>query len=260
MRKLGGPLRDPLAPVPLQARRLHAGTWRMIDELAAREVSLRILHPSGETRLWAWPRECGELAAGHVLLDCLHDAAPDCPSPRGLPPVEAREEDGAWRVTLPSTTSGTAKPPTGVAGFAVPQAADLLAHMAEFLQAPGFWDDTGCYHRAALLHAATGRFARVAEDIGRHNCLDRLAGHIALSGGCARTDPAEHILFVTARITASLYCKARRLGVGCIAGRAAVSSASIDMAQKQGIILIGFCRPEEERLTVFSDPQNRFTA
>ena len=228
----------------------------MIDEVAAREVSLRILHAAGESRLWAWPHECAELAAGHVLLDCLHDAAPDCPSPRGLPPVEVREEGGAWRVTL---QPWTAMPPTGANTFAALRSEDLLAKMVEFIQAPGYWDDTGCYHRAALLHADTGRFARLVEDIGRHNCLDRLAGHIALSGGWQRTDPAEHILFVTARITASLYCKARRLGVRCIVGRGAVSSASIEMAQQQDVSLIGFCRPEEERLTVFSDPRGRFT-
>jgi FdhD protein len=132
--------------------------------------------------------------------------------------------------------------------------------MAEFIHVPGLWDGTGCYHRAALLHGAAGRFARMAEDIGRHNCLDRLAGHIALSGGCARMNPAEYILFVTARISASLYCKARRLGVRCIVSRAAVTSASIAMARKQGVTLIGFCRPEEERLTLFHDPQGRFAA
>jgi len=132
--------------------------------------------------------------------------------------------------------------------------------MAEFIHAPGLWDGTGCYHRAALLHAATGRVARVAEDIGRHNCLDRLAGHIALSGGSALTVPAEHILYVTARISASLYCKARRLGVSCIVSRAAVSAASIEMARQQGVSLIGFCRPDEMRFTVFSDPQGRFAA
>ena len=241
---------DAVAPAPLHARQWRAGQWRDIGELAAREVSLRILHACGETRLWAWPHECAELAAGHVLLDCLHDAAPDCPSPRGIPPVEARERDGVWRVTLPPATIAGTK----TASFAATRPADLLAHMAGFIHTPGLWDDTGCYHRAALLHAATGRLARVAEDIGRHNCLDRLAGRIALSGGCSRTDPAEHILFVTARISAGLYCKARRLGVRCIVSRAAATAASIEMAQQQGVSLIGFCRPEEERLTVFSDP------
>jgi FdhD protein len=241
----------------LHARRWRAGEWRNIDEVAAREVFLRILHEGGETRIWAWPHECAELAAGHVLLDCLHDAAPDCPSPRGIPPVEVRERDGDWHVTpLPLT----AVPRTEAEMLAVPQPADILARMAGFMHLPGLCDGTGCYHRAALFHAATGRFTRMAEDIGRHNCLDRLAGHIALSGGCARMDPAEHILFVTARITAGLYCKARRLGVRFIVSRAAVSSAAVEMARKQDVTLIGFCRPEEERLTVFTDPQNRFAA
>ena len=246
---------DAVEPMPLQARQWRAGQWRTIPEAVAREIPLRILFPGGETRLWAWPHECAKLAAGHVLLDCLHDAAPDCPSPRGLPPVEAQERDGAWHVTPPVT----AVLRTRAASFAAPLPADLLAHMAEFLHAPGVWDGTGCYHRAALLHAATGRFVRVAEDIGRHNCLDRLAGHIALSGGCARMDP-DYILFVTARISASLYCKARRLGVRGVISRAAVTSAAVEMARRQAVTLIGFCRPEEERFTVFSDPQGRFTA
>ena len=241
----------------LQARRWRGKEWRNIDEVAARDVCLRIFYEGAETRLWACPHECAELAAGHVLLDCLHDAAPDCPSARGIPPVEARERDGAWHVTLLPLT---AVPRTEAATFAAPQPAELLARMAEFIRFPGFWDGTSCHHRAALLHAATGRFTRMTEDISRHNCLDRLAGYIALSGGCGRVKPAEHILFVTARISASLYCKARRLGVRCIASRTAVTSTSIEMAQKQGLTLIGFCRPEEERFTVFSDPLGRFTA
>ena len=241
----------------LQARSWRAAQWLNIDEVAARDVCLRILHEGGETLLWACPHECAELAAGHVLLDCLHDAAPDCPSARGISPVEARERDGAWHVTLLPLA---AMPRPEAEACAAPQPADLLARMAEFIRFPGFWGGTSCHHRAALLHAATGRFVRMAEDISRHNCLDRLAGHIALSGGSGRMEPAEYILFVTARISASLYCKARRLGVRCIVSRTAVTSTSIEKAQKQGVTLIGFCRPEEERFTVFSDPLGRFAA
>jgi len=257
MQETDGTQQGVIAPVSMHARRWCAGEWRSIDEVAAREVSLRILYGGGETRLWAWPHECAELAAGHVLLDCLHDAAPDCPSPRGIPPAEVLERADSWYVTLSPLATVSR---TDAETFAIPQPEGILARMAEFIRVPGFWDGTGCYHRAALLHAATGRFARVVEDIGRHNCLDRLAGHIALSGGCARMNPAEYILFVTARISASLYCKARRLGVRCIVSRAAVTSASIEMARKQCVTLIGFCRPEEERLTVFNDPRDRTMA
>ena len=249
MGKIDDALREAIAPVPLQAGRWRGGEWRKIDEEAAREVCLRILHEGGETRLWACPHEGAELAAGHVLLDCLHDAATDCPSARGIPPVEARERDGVWRVVLlPSAAVPRAK-----ANFAMPAPAAILARMDEFVRLPGFWGGASCHHRAALFHAATGRLARLTEDIGRHNCLDRLAGHIALSGGSGQMDPAEYILFVTARISASLYCKARRLGVGRMVSRTAVTSASIEMARKHGVTLIGFCRPEEDRFVVFSE-------
>jgi len=196
------------------------------------------------------------LAAGHVLLDCLHDAARDCPSPRGLPPVDVRKQDDAWRVTLLSPDAATREQ----SAIFVPEPAELLARMAECIRLPGLWDGTGCYHRAALFHAAAGTFVRVVEDIGRHNCLDRLAGHIALAGGSGRMPPADCILYVTARISASLYCKARRLGVRCIVSRSAVTSAAIEKAKTQAVTLIGFCRPEEERLTVFCGPGGRFAA
>ena len=257
MKKNDGLQQDAIAPMPVPARHWRAGQWRNIEETAARDLSLRILHQGGESRLWACPHECAELAVGHVLLDCLHDAAPDCPSPRGLPSVEVGEQDGVWRVTLLPPVSVSR---TEAESFAALRPADILAHMAEFIRFPGFWGGTSCHHRAALLHAATGCFVRMVEDIGRHNCLDRLAGHIALSGGSGRMDPAKHILFVTARISASMYCKARRLGVPCIVSRTAITSTSVELAQRQGVALIGFCRPEEERFTVFNDPQGMFAA
>ncbi|MDR0465969.1 MAG: formate dehydrogenase accessory sulfurtransferase FdhD [Deltaproteobacteria bacterium] len=245
------------APSLFQVRRLCAGEWQNIIEEAAPEASLRILYEGGESRLWASPHEAADLAAGHVLLDCLHDAAPDCPSSRGIPPAEAREQDGAWRVTL---LPQSALSRTEAKSFGSLRPEDLVERMAEFLNAVALGACAGSRHRAALFHAAAGRFACVAEDLGRHNCLDRLAGHIALSGGSARTDPAEHVLFVTARVTAGLYCKARRLGARCLVGRTAVGSAAVEMARKQGVGLIGFCRPEEERFTVYNDPLGWFAA
>lgn len=242
------------APLPLRALCVKNGVAREINEAAAREVPLTVRWGGGEARLWAWPHDRERLAAGHVLLDCLHDAAPDEPSPRGLPPVLVHgEEDGALRVELLP-----APPPPPPAPPPPPlHAAELIHRMAAFIKLPGLWDDTGCYHRAALLDPDTGLLVHLAEDIGRHNCLDRLAGHIALSGGSALLDPARLALLVTARITASLYCKARRIGLRTLISRSAVTSASFEAAGRQGVTLAGFCRPEENRLTVFADPAGR---
>ena len=91
--------------------------------------------------------------------------------------------------------------------------------------------------------------------IGRHNCLDRLAGWACLNG----IDPAETVLFVSARITSSLYAKARRAGFSFLISRSAVTSTPVEMARQQNrlhpahpVTVVGFCRPREERLTVFA--------
>jgi len=123
--------------------------------------------------------------------------------------------------------------------------------MAAFISSPGRWEGTGCFHRAALFDPGSRTFARRAEDIGRHNCLDRLAGY------AAREDDslARYALFVSARMTASLAAKAARAGFRMIVSRSAVTTAAIDAAQDAGVTLAGFAR--ENRFTVFADPAER---
>ena len=85
--------------------------------------------------------------------------------------------------------------------------------------------------------------------------LEPLAGWACLNG----IDPAETVLFVSARITSSLYAKARRAGFSFLISRSAVTSTPVEMARQQNrlhpahpVTVVGFCRPREERLTVFA--------
>ena len=256
-------------PVPLdvRARRFRRGRWEDLPEVAAREEAVRVLHPGGSADLWAWPHELEDLALGHVLLDCSpcgttascsgerqEDALGDRPVPLRAGRVEhldAPEGRHCLRVRLEFSPADPAVPAT------TPRlgAAALLARMDDFFAEPGLWDGTGSFHRAGLFHPEKG-LVRVAEDIGRHNCLDRLAGF------CARQnlEPAGHALFISARITGSLYAKARRAGFAGLVSRGAVTSAALTAAMSQDITLVGFCRPAEERLTVFCDSAGRVTA
>ncbi len=251
------------APLHLFARRFRRGRWEELPEVAACEEAVCVLHAGGSSDLWAWPHDLEELALGHVLLDCAPrsgDEPGDAPVPLRAGRVErlgAPVGQHCLRVSFTGESEPLCAPHCSDAAAAALRlsAAALLAHMAEFFVAPGLWDGTGSFHRAGLFHPRHG-LLRMVEDIGRHNCLDRLAGFCARQGH----DPAAHALFISARITGSLYAKARRAGFRLLASRGAVSSAALTAARAQGVSLVGFCRPAEARLTVFCDEPGRVTA
>lgn len=238
-------------------RQWNEGAWASAEDTVAREVSLVVEHEGKKRRLWSRPQEFTELALGNVLLEWGAPAlAPvPFPAPEDVTLEEGCDENGHAFVRVRFARPCKERDPQSVPGPTT--APELLEHMYNFLHAPGLWDGTGCSHRAAFLRLrpkpGEPHIALLVEDIGRHNCLDRLAGHAALSG----LVPGEYALLSTARLTASLYTKAVRLGVKFMISRAAITKMALHDAPKAGITLVGFCRPGEKRLTVFSDPAGR---
>lgn len=250
------------------------GNWRSISEVVSPEETVHIRYDGGECHLQAWPgnpehpewqRDLEDLCLGHVLLDRRHNGSEDEPSrirQNGHACV-VRDSEGNLLVDVhleACSASDRAEP-----GTLTPEA--LLLHMETFLTCPGtcpgIWEATGCFHRAAMFYVRTGTFVHLAEDIGRHNCLDRLAGWACRHG----LFPGDFILFLSARITGSLYAKARRAGFRFLVSRAAVTTAPLDACLRmeqsgfdECITLVGFCRPREGRCTVFYDPAHRVTA
>jgi FdhD protein len=125
--------------------------------------------------------------------------------------------------------------------------------MREFINARGMWDETGCFHRAGIFDPQKNTVLAKAEDIGRHNCLDRLAGYSVLHN--VRLE--DKVLLTTARITASMADKALRAGFRVLVSRSAVTTAAVAAAEAAGATLAGFARTNEDRFTVFSDSPGR---
>ncbi len=231
--------------VRLPFRQFKDGAWRDFEDVVSREEVIAVVVAGQKPRfLWAYPHDLETLALGHVRLE-LCGALQE--------PVLVQRQGSNFHLDLrmvPADLSGSGQDkPDAFPGPLT--AGDVLGAMEELFRVEGLWQDTGCFHRAALYDPAKREFPFMAQDIGRHNCIDRCAGWILRE----RRDPAAMALFVSARVTASLCLKIRKLGVPMVVSKSAVTTASLDMADKGGLTLVGFAR--EGRFTVFSDSKGR---
>ena len=100
------------------------------------------------------------------------------------------------------------------------------------------FDETGALHAAALF-TVDGECVAIAEDVGRHNAVDKVVGQMLLDG---RLPLNGHVLVVSGRASYEIVQKAWLAGVGIICSVSAPSSLAIDLAQEAGITLVGFAR------------------
>jgi FdhD protein len=134
----------------------------------------------------------------------------------------------------------------------VPEGAPLdvgrLPSLVERMQAEQivFKDTGGCH--AASAFSPQGDCLGVFEDIGRHNAVDKLVGHLLMTG---RVQDAQLVL-VSGRISFEIVIKVCRVGIPILAGVSALSSLAVLVAEQQGQTVIGFCRGD--RATVYSHP------
>ncbi len=98
------------------------------------------------------------------------------------------------------------------------------------------------YHQARGIHAsglAGGNgLVCVAEDVGRHNTVDKLAG-VCLRQGLPMKD---HILVTSGRVSSEMLGKAARMEVPVVISRTSPTSLSVELARAWGITLIGYAR------------------
>lgn len=95
------------------------------------------------------------------------------------------------------------------------------------------YKETGGIHAAALTDGA--ELLHHAEDIGRHNAVDKVIGAAVMAG---RTLP-DLILLVTGRISGELAFKAARAQLAIVATPSVPSTLALDIARAGGVQLIG---------------------
>ncbi|WP_288301213.1 formate dehydrogenase accessory sulfurtransferase FdhD [uncultured Veillonella sp.] len=102
-------------------------------------------------------------------------------------------------------------------------------------------------HEGAIVKA--GRVLAYAEDVGRHNVLDRLLGIVSKK----HIDTTDTLLIFSGRVPDSVIRKVHRIGCPILCSRAMPTELGITLADAYGITLVNKLRPTE--FLVFAHPE-----
>ena len=163
------------------------------------------------------------------------------------------EQPKSWRRTSGCTGGVTAvdmlaRPNVSFNGEQPKVPPEAIGHLVELLfESQELYRETGGVHTSALSDGE--KILLSAEDIGRHNTLDKIAGLCLMNN----LWPETRILITTGRISSEMLQKAARLEAPILISRTSPSSLSIEMAERYGITLIGYAR--KHRFNVYSNSQ-----
>jgi FdhD protein len=163
----------------------------------------------------------------------------------------AAEQPASWRRTSGCTGGVTAvdllaKPNVSFAENSLIIRPDAIMGLVEGLfDSQSLYKETGGVHTSALSDGE--KILISAEDIGRHNTLDKIAGICLMEN----IFPEKRILITTGRISSEMLQKAARLQAPILISRTSPSSLSIEMAERYGITLIGYAR--KHRFNIYTN-------
>lgn len=123
----------------------------------------------------------------------------------------------------------------------------LLGWMDQLFDSQTLYRQTRGVHCSMLTDGEA--IIATAEDIGRHNTLDKIAGKLLRQS----LQPSRRILLTTGRISSEMLQKAARIGASILISRTSPTSLSIQLAEQYGITLIGYAR--RNQFNLYTHPQ-----
>ena len=262
------PVPDTLSPRrSVRILRVAATGAQEVDDVAAVEEPLEVrLHDRSFAVIMRTPGQDRALAAGFLLAEgvitcaddlgavehCRHPKHPDVHNVVNvflLGPAAARlpEMLADRRNVLANSSCGicgrasieslqTRAAPLVASGSI---SREVLQRLPDELRArQPLFDQTGALHAAALF-TFDGECVAIAEDVGRHNGVDKVVGQMLLD---SRLPLDKHVLVVSGRTSYEIIQKAWLAGIGIVSAVSGPSSLAIALAEEAGITLVGFAR------------------
>lgn len=112
---------------------------------------------------------------------------------------------------------------------------------------PSLYLEAGAIHGAVLCHRDEPLV--YMEDVGRHNAVDKIAGHMhrhGITGG-------DKIFYTTGRLTSEMVIKTVRMGIPILISRSGFTGWGVELARNAGLTLIG--RARGKRFLALSCPE-----
>ncbi len=230
--------------------RLANGTWEMKERAVAQESPVTVFVNDREmVTLLCTPEKLNYLILGHLYFQGLIQAVEDVVSINVCPdePI-ARVRLLAENVVLPRprvlpSGCGSASGPASrsdvlpcLTSNARVTSAELIDLMNNLSESAELYRLHGGLHTSGL--ADRHRLLVVAEDIGRHNTLDKIQGECLY-----RLIPTrDRILLTTGRLSSEMVEKAALMSVPIVASRNSPTQRAVVMAERLGITLVGYLR------------------
>ena len=118
---------------------------------------------------------------------------------------------------------------------------NIILKSPEFLQNNQLeFSKTGGIHASALIDSK-GEVIAIREDVGRHNALDKLIGHVLKN---KIIKPENQFIACSGRLNFELVQKALMSNIGLMVGVGAPTSLAIDLAKRFDMTLIGFVKSD----------------
>jgi FdhD protein len=244
-----------------------AKTIQKVEGYVAEEAPIHIfINMKPYATLMCTPKDLKELVAGHLLSEGVVNTVDEIQeitvgeegicNVKLVPSVNVERRlklvSRLYRI-IPSACGGPYNPQlvkrlkpvqsaVRVKAETVQKCVNNLNRMAETFR------KTGGVHVAAV-YRVDGTLVAFAEDVGRHNAVDKALGKAAM----AKTPFSECFLALSGRLTADIILKAARVGLPVVASISAALNSGIEVARKANLTLIGFVRGKS--MNVYNAPE-----